>query len=456
MNRIKFNEPFLSGKELSYIQKAITSSHYSGNGTIHKVRNGFSFIRCKFSNGNFVKSWKDDKRSRNVYKNILFTLPIKGVNAFVSLAMVPLLYSYLEVETYGVWIILFTTFSWIGLFDLGLADGLKNRLIPAITDSNFKLAKEYISTAYYGIGFVSVAIFLIMLIPMILIMDWDSFLNHPNLDLNFTSISILFGFLFLIRFLLQLLLTVLIAYQDVYKAELINFISNLSVFLLLFTTVQLEYNNGSLLTVILIYMLTPIIVLLIFSSFYYAKRFENISPSFNSFSFKHLKSLLSLGLNFLWIRLNGIILLQSAYLIISSQIGPSEVAKYNIAFIYYNSIYMLLNVFINPYWPAVAESVKKQDYNWIRNSLKKVRIIFLLFATACFMLYALADILIPIWVNESITFDNNLLLFMCFYIMLNMWKEISSFFLNGMSELRIQSIVSSFTALKFFWFLPFF
>jgi len=395
-----------------------------------------------------MRSWKFDQRSRNIYKNLLFTLPIKGVNAFVSLAMVPLLYSYFGAENYGVWIILFTTFSWIGLFDLGLTDGLKNRLIPALTDSNFKLAKEYISTAYYGIGFISVAIFLIMLIPMILL-DWDSFLNHPNLDLNFTSISILFGFLFLIRFFLQLLLTVLIAYQEIYKAELINFISNLSVFFLLFTTVQLEYNNGSLLTVILINMLTPIMVLLIVSSFYYSKRFKNISPSFTFFSFKHLKSLLSLGLNFLWIRVNGIILLQSAYLIISSQIDPSEVAKYNIAFSYYNFLYMLLNVFINPYWPAVTESVKKQDFNWIRKSLKKVRIIFLLFVIACFILYSLADILIPIWVNEPITFDNNLLLFMCFYTIFNMWKEISSFFLNGMSILKTQSIVSSFTAVSF-------
>ncbi|MEO1051058.1 MAG: oligosaccharide flippase family protein [Bacteroidota bacterium] len=397
-----------------------------------------------------MKRWGFElgKRTRTIYKNIILALPIKGGSAVISLVMISLLYSYLKPEIYGIWITIFTVFNWIGLLDLGLDNGLRNHLVSALTASNHRLAKEYISTVYISIGVISAAVFLIMLVP-ITSLDWVEVLNIPHTELDLPPILILVCFLFAIRFTLQVLLSVLIAHQDIYKADLINFLSSLSSLVLIFIVVQLEYNQGSLYTVILINMLTPIIVYLIASGFFYTRRFRNISPSFAAFRMKHLKSLLHLGLNFLWIRINGLILLQSAYLIINLQMGPAEVASYSIVFNYFHSIQFLFNIFINPYWPAVTEAINKKDLKWIKQSLKKVRLLFLFFLLAIFILFLSANTIIPIWLNKPVVFENGILLLMSIYMTLNIWKGIHSFFLNGMSIVKIQTIVSSFTALGF-------
>ena len=388
------------------------------------------------------------KRTRTIYKNILFALPIKGGSAIIALLMVSLLYGYLKPDIYGIWITIFTVFNWIGLFDLGLANGLKNYLVKALTASDTKLAKEYISTAYISIGTISASVFLIMLIP-IHYFEWTEILNAEQTGLDLQPVLIVVCFLFVLRFTLQVLQTVLIAHQDVYKADLVNFIASFSSFGLMVVVVQFDINSGSLYTVILINMLLPIIVYLIASVFYFKRRFKQISPAFSSFKIDHLKSLLNLGVSFLWIRVNGIILLQSAYLIINLRLGPTDVASFSIVFSYFNAMQILLNVFLNPYWPAVTEAINKNDLKWIRQSLKKVRVLFLVFLLANFTLFLLANTIIPIWLNKSISFDNTLLLLMCVYVSLNMWKGIYSFFLNGLSVTKEQSIVSSFTAFSF-------
>lgn len=196
-------------------------------------------------------------------------------------------------------------------------------------------------------------------------------------------------------------------------------------------------------------MLTPILVLLAASIFLYRKQFKKISPSITFFKYEHLKDLLGLGLNFFWVQINGIILFQSSYLIISSQIGPAEVTIYSIIFNYFHAIPIVLNVFLNPYWPAVTEALTKGDFDWIRKSLKNLRLLFLLFVSVSLGLYLVADIAIPIWIGQNLSIEGRIVLLMCLYTVLNMWRSIHSFFLNGMGQIKIQSIISSFTALCF-------
>lgn len=382
-----------------------------------------------------------------IYKNILFTLPVKGGSALITLAMIPLLYNFLNPEVYGIWILIFTIFNWIGLIDLGLADGLKNRLVSALTISDYQLAREYVSTSYVAIAVISGAIFLLLLVPIFLL-DWPSWFNIPK-EIELTSISVLVCGLFAVRFTLQSLASVLTANHEVYKVDLINFISSILVITQLIVMVGFDLHKGSLLAVVLVNMLTPIIVFTAASIYLYTGKLRNISPSLSLFRLQHLKSLLHLGFNFLWIKINGIILLQSAYLIISATMGPSVVTTYSIVFNYFNSIQVILNVFINPYWPAVTEAATKNDYNWISANLKNVRWMILIFSVACIAMYLLSDILIPLWIGKVIHLNESFVLLMCIYIMLNMWKGVYSFFLNGMGIVKIQSIVASATAICF-------
>ncbi|MFQ5335270.1 MAG: polysaccharide biosynthesis protein, partial [Flavobacteriales bacterium] len=90
-------------------------------------------------------------------KNILASILIKGGSVLISLALVPLIIRYLDTTRYGIWITVTYMVSWLGLFDIGLGHGLRNRLAEALASGNRQLARSYLSTTY--------ALLIIIIIP---------------------------------------------------------------------------------------------------------------------------------------------------------------------------------------------------------------------------------------------------------------------------------------------------
>ncbi|HBD2559549.1 TPA: polysaccharide biosynthesis protein, partial [Escherichia coli] len=65
----------------------------------------------------------------------------------LSYISLPIALSYLGVNYYGVWIVIFSVVAWIYNFDIGIGLGLKNSLNDALVKKNYKLANELIATA---------------------------------------------------------------------------------------------------------------------------------------------------------------------------------------------------------------------------------------------------------------------------------------------------------------------
>src|SRR5690554_1545023 len=87
-------------------------------------------------------------RSAVVKKNIVGGVAIKSISIVISLLYVPLLINYLDSERYGIWIALTSMLTWFHFFDIGLGNGLRNLLTEAITQNNYKKARELVSTSY--------------------------------------------------------------------------------------------------------------------------------------------------------------------------------------------------------------------------------------------------------------------------------------------------------------------
>lgn len=59
-------------------------------------------------------------------------LLIKICNIIINLAYVPLLINSLNQDRYGIWLTITTIVSWIAFFDIGLGNGLRNKLAESI------------------------------------------------------------------------------------------------------------------------------------------------------------------------------------------------------------------------------------------------------------------------------------------------------------------------------------
>ncbi len=91
-------------------------------------------------------------RTENYLKQTFMSFFYKGGALILSFLMVPLNLEYLGNLKYGIWATLFSIISWVTFFDLGLGNGMKNKVTEALSKKDFQSAREYISTAYFLIG----------------------------------------------------------------------------------------------------------------------------------------------------------------------------------------------------------------------------------------------------------------------------------------------------------------
>ena len=60
--------------------------------------------------------------------------------------------NYLNPTRYGIWLTVSSIIGWIAFFDLGLANGFRNKFAEAKAQGRLELAREYLSTTYFAIG----------------------------------------------------------------------------------------------------------------------------------------------------------------------------------------------------------------------------------------------------------------------------------------------------------------
>ena len=89
-----------------------------------------------------------ERRSRTVFYNVANSFIVKIFSTIITLSLVPVSLHYIDKEAYGVWLTLASVITWITLFDLGLSNGLTNKLSEAFAKDDINLAKTYISTTY--------------------------------------------------------------------------------------------------------------------------------------------------------------------------------------------------------------------------------------------------------------------------------------------------------------------
>ena len=168
---------------------------------------------------------KGHERSVNAKKNILASLIIKGCSILISLFLVPLTIHYLNPTRYGIWLTLSSIIGWLGFFDIGFGNGLRNKFAQSIAMGKHEQARVYVSTTYAILSIIiaSVLILFFLINPFL---DWSRILNTPGSMSGELSILALIVFVFFcLQFVLQLITTVLTANQQPAKASLFNLFS---------------------------------------------------------------------------------------------------------------------------------------------------------------------------------------------------------------------------------------
>lgn len=386
-------------------------------------------------------------RSAKAKKNIVFMLFIKGASILIGLVMVPLTLSYVDSGTYGIWLTLSSMIGWISFFDIGLNNGLKNKLAEAIATGNTELGRKYVSTTYAVLSLIFIPIMVILLIVAPLL-DWQQLLNISVDDANglLASVCVVITY-FCVNFILNTINVVLLADQRPADSSFRSFIQQLVSLLIIFILVKTT--SGSLLKLCIGLCLSPILVSALFNITLFSGRYKQYAPSFKYVDFHQVPVLMKLGVQFFIIQIAGVIQYQMVNFLIIRHFGSDEVTAYNIAHKYFNVMYMVWGILITPVWAAVTDAISRKDYSWVENTQKKYGKIFLLFLVGGVIMLVFSNFAYKIWVGDKVSVSFALSAWVFIYTIVMMFGSIYVNILNGAGELKVQTIACTISPLVF-------
>ena len=380
--------------------------------------------------------FKGHERTVKAKKNIVASFAIKGMSMVVGFLLVRVTLDYLDKTVYGIWLTLSSFLAWFSFFEIGLGNGLKNKLAEAFANKEYELGRIYVSTTYAILSII-ISIFAVVFFIANYFIDWTVPLNTDKSMAPELSIlaSIIFGFFFL-RFVVKLISIVLFADQRSAVANTFGPIGNLIILILVY--ILTKTTEGSLIYLGWVLSVIPVLVLLVASFYFYSTDYKKIAPSIKYVKFEYANHLLSLGVKFFLIQISGLIIYQSSNFIIAQFFGTAEVTTYNIGYKYFSIITMLFTIIIMPFWSAYTEAWAKDDIQWIKNTVKKLFKIWVLFTILGCIMLIFADTFYYLWVGDKVIVPFKLSLVLLIYFVTYTFGGIFVMFINGIGKVRLQ------------------
>ncbi|RIH65703.1 polysaccharide biosynthesis protein [Mariniphaga sediminis] len=385
---------------------------------------------------NLILTFKGNTRGAKAKRQIVYSFFIQILSVLIGLLYVPLLLDFLTQEKYGIWITLTSILGWFSFFDIGLGNGLRNKLAEALAKGNKDLGKKYISTTYaILIGIFSVVLVVFHLSNFFL--NWNSILNTKTIDNSelYVLTSIVFTF-FIFRFIVQLISVIYLADQKPSATKMMNTGGNLVAFIIVLILTRLTL-KGDLVLLGTIISAVPVLLFVVVSITSFNTRYKALKPSVKAVDFKLSNGLINLGAKFFFLQIAYIVVFSTSNIFITQFYGPGEVAVYNVAFKYFQIPVMVFSIVMSPIWSAVTDAYTKSDYGWMKRTLKQLNVLSLLFIAGIVLMVGISDWIYGIWVGDKITVPFSLSVTLGIYSCLQIFVAPYSSFINGIGKLKL-------------------
>jgi O-antigen/teichoic acid export membrane protein len=386
-------------------------------------------------------------RSIKARKNILWSGLIKGLSIIISIMLVPMTLKCLSILEYGVWLTLSSILTWINYLDIGLANGLRNKLAESIAAGNQKLGQIYVSTTFFLLAVIMASVFLFFLSLQSFI-DWAIILNvNPTTVQNLNAVIIFAFAFFCLSLIFKLTGIILIADQRPATNDLITLIGSAVSLLIIF--ILSRVSRGSLFNVILTFTSVPAIILIISYPIIFATKYRYLKPSIKAIKLQYSRNLMGLGFLFFIMQISSIVIFSSSNIIIAHVLDPEHVTPYNIVFKYFSVVTLMFNIAITPMWSASTEAYAKGDFDWIKNSLKSMLRIWIISVVVIFAMILCSEFVYNMWIGQQVKIPFTLTLIMGVYTVIMLWSVCFSTFLFGIGKLRLQLVNIMIVAILF-------
>ena len=375
---------------------------------------------------------KIDNYKRNIYLNYIF----KFISMILGLMVVKINLKYLGASLYGLWVTIASIVSWMSSGDFGIGNGLRNKLAEAYGNNNINEQYKYIATAVNILSKVSIGLFAIIIIICELLFKFNVLVSVIRIPMYITAAF------FCINLVVGISQSIAYSIQKSWLTSLTNcsvqllsviFVSILNMIkapqnLILFSVV-----NGICTT------LPNICLLLLLNN-----KFLNFINQIHAFYDKRkIRDILNVGFQFFALQLCSIILFSTDSVIISNLFGSSQVTTYSVVSKVYDTGAGLFSVLLMALWSAVTLKIIQNDVQWIKNQIKQLIGIWLMFCLGVLIVSLNINKIICIWLGEENIIFNNMLVFVfATYCVVTTGYGIFVNILNGMGKVKLQLILA--------------
>lgn len=388
-----------------------------------------------------------DSRSKKMYKNTVAMIGIRGVSMILTLISAPIMLHHVDRADYGVLLTLTSIVGWVGYMDVGLGNGLRNKLPEFLAKGDFHSAKKIVSSCY-----VTLAIYVALIIVIFLIVspfiDWLGVLNSPTSDAGeIRGLTNVVFIAFCIQFLFGLINSILFAYQMPAFQSLFTFVGQFVALIALVIQVYV-FDVTSVLQIGAVNSIIPPLVLFWGSIGLFRTKLKEIAPSFKLFEFKSVGSILSLGLKFFVLQMITIVLFQANSIIIARVVSPEAVVEYNLAFKYVSLLTMIFTIVITPVWSATTDAYVRKDFEWINKTLSFSRKVCIASVFIGVLMVLASKFVYGMWLGRgSIDINYSTTGLILLYISFEMLYKVYGTIINGTGKVFAQIILTGIIAI---------
>ncbi len=367
-------------------------------------------------------------------------LVARVVSLGAGFAAVPLTLHHLGAERYGLWATLFSILSWLSLADLGLSNGLISALSEAFALGRRDLAREYVSTSFWGLWAMAglIAIGLTAAYPFI---DGSHLMriSSPAVASEFRRAAGLAAAFFLLNLPFTLVNRVFVAAQ---RPAMANFwaIANTVAMLAGLATAILA--GGGLPALVAGYSGAQLLVSLMSAVWLFARAYPDLAPTCR-IARTSLRRVFGVAASFFVTQLATLLLFQSANVLISHNLGPRFVASYQVTWMLFQYVTLPQQLIGANIWAAIGEAYAKGDVGWIRTLFRRYSLLSL--ATGGPLILALIFLASPLirwWAGAQAVPGRELVLWMAAWACVLLLMQPVIAVLAGTARLRTYSILS--------------
>lgn len=383
------------------------------------------------------------QRSKLLYKNIIASIAIKGYAAIISLMLVPLTLNCLGTLKNGVWLTISSILLWIDQMDIGLGNGLRNRLAIHIAHQEIKEARQTISST---IAMLTCIVFPLLIVLLLLAWNTDvyGFLNILPEEIPELRLAILYAIIFVcLTFVMKFIGNF---YMGMQLPAISNLLISLGQTIILIVTWVLYVNGkATFLSIAIANTASPLLIYFLAYTYTFYIRFPKLRPSFHLINLKSALELGNLGLKFFWIQIASVIQFLTTNLLISKFYTPALVTPYQIAYRYISLSMVVFTIICMPFWNATTDAYERNDIVWIRKANQKMNWMIAGIAVLLSCMVIVSPWVYQIWIGDACQVPIGITIMVALYNFLLIISMRYSYFLNGIGALRLQTYMTVMT-----------